>query len=328
MTEAIRAGFHILSGFNLTVFSNDELAELHRATLDVLNEAGLMVLDNEAREILYSHGCRVNKKDDIVKIPPYLVDEAIASAPSKILLASRNAKHDVVLECNRVAYSNFGTAPRILDLDTGKTRESTNRDLAESAILIDACDCVDVHLQPMTPRDVPYQIADLVAAETAFLNTTKHFTHDELVSADGVKRYYEMCVAVAGGVEEMKRRPVGSVAACAIAPLQLGKETCQVIMESARLGIPCDIVSEPLAGATAPITIAGLLILQQAEVLGGIVLSQCTKKGAPVMYGSTAQPLDMLSANALVGDPEYGMINAALAKIAQYYGIPSYIGGT
>jgi len=123
MIRGTRAPYLQLSGFGLNAFTDDELAELHRATLDVLQDAGLMVLNDEAQEIFYSYGCEVDKEKSIVKIPPYLVEEAIRTAPSKVLLAGRNPKYDVVLEGTRVAYTTFGVGINVLDLETGKHRD-------------------------------------------------------------------------------------------------------------------------------------------------------------------------------------------------------------
>ena len=105
MIRGTRAPYLELSGFGLNAFTDNELAELHRATLDVLQDAGLMVLNDEAQEIFYSHGCEVDKEKSIVKIPPYLVDEAIRTAPSKVLLAGRNPKYDVTCPQGEEYYS-------------------------------------------------------------------------------------------------------------------------------------------------------------------------------------------------------------------------------
>ena len=328
MIRGDRAGYAQLSGCGLNLFTDDELAELHRATLDVLADTGLMVLNDEALEIYYSHGCNIDKEKKIVKIPPYIVEEAIRSAPSSVLLAGRDPQNDLILEGNRVGFSSFGVAIKVLDLETGAVRESTNKDLAESTILVDAADNVDMLFQPMTPRDVPPEAADLITAETCLSNSTKHFHNGDILSAKSARRYFEMGAAIAGSAEEMRRRPVCSIVFAPVSPLQYSTDICEVIIESARLGIPIDIVGEPLSGATAPVTLAGSLIVRNAEVLGGLVLSQLTKKGSPVIYGSSVQTFDLRAVNALVGDPELGMMNAAVAKQAQYYNLPSLVAGT
>lgn len=327
MIRKTRADYRPLSGCSINILSNDELDEIHRATLEILEDTGMMILNGEAQEIFYSHGCEVDKKTNIVRIPPYLVEEALTSAPSKLLLAGRNPKYDIVIEGTRVGFMPFGVAIQVLDLETGKIRESTNKDVADAVILADAADGVDVLFQPMTPRDVPSQVEDVYASETCFTNSSKHFIHAEALSTKSVRRLFEMGAAVSGGEEEMRRRPVCSTAICPISPLQYDTEGCECIIESARLGIPCDICSEPLAGATGPVTLAGTLVIHNVENLAGITLSQLVNKGTPIMYGSTAQTFDLQVVNALVGNPEFGLINAATARIAQYYNLPNCIAG-
>ena len=323
-----RAGYNQLSGLKLDIFTDDELAELHRNTLDVLNETGIMVLNEEAREVFYSKGCQVDKKRGIVKIPPYLVQEAVRSAPEKVLLAARDPRYDVALEGKRIANTTFGVGISVLDIETGKHRKSMNRDLAESAILADYLDQVDVFTQTVTPSDVPSEVEDLVAAETGLNNCTKHFMHVDILSAKSVRKYFQMGAEITGGEEEMRRRPVCSFMIAPVSPLQLSPEACEVIMEAAKLGMPCNVISMALSGGTSPVTNAGTLITHNAEVLGGITLSQLTRKGAPVIYGSSTTMLDLTCVNAPVGAPELGMISAAVARLAQYYRLPSYVAGT
>jgi trimethylamine--corrinoid protein Co-methyltransferase len=328
MITGPRAGYQQIFGCGLNLFTDDELTALHVATLDVLENGGIIVMNDEAQEIFYSHGCQVDKKTNIVKIPGYLVEEAIKSAPSKILLAGRDPKYDICLEGTQISNCSFGVGIEMLDLETGKVRESTLSDVVDCAKLCDAADGVDLILLPVTPRDIPPEVQAEYAAEACFTNCTKHFMHGEILSTDSVRRLYEMGVAVAGGKDEMRQRPPCSLGICPVSPLQLSTECCEVVIEAARLGIPCNVLSMALSGATAPMTNAGTLIVHNAEVLGGITLSQLTKKGAPVIYGSSTTMMDMKCVNASVGVPELAMISAAVAKIAQYYMLPSFVAAT
>jgi len=175
---------------------------------------------------------------------------------------------------------------------------------------------------------VPSQVAGFVATETVFSNTSKHFHQGEILSTAAIRRCFDVAVAVAGSAEELRRRPLCSFGICPVSPLQLGREVCEVIIETARLGLPNLILSMALSGATAPVTIAGTLIVHNAEVLGGIVLNQLTRKGSPVIYGSSTCPFDLSIVNTPVGAPETAMISAAVAKLAQYYNLPSWVAGT
>ena len=327
MIRGTRAPYNQLSGLGLNMFTDDELAELHRATLDVLQDAGLMVFNDEAQEILYSHGCKVDKETNIVKIPPYIVDEAIKSAPSTVLLAGRDPKYDIVLEGTRVGFANFGAGIQVLDLETGEIRESTKKDVAETALLCDALDGVDIYIAAVVPRDMPTMTQGLHTAEAMFTNCSKHCMGggDDGWSA---RKIIEMAQVVTGSAENLRRRPIFSLAGCPVSPLQLSKEFCEVIIEAAKAELPCNMISMSLSGATAPVTNAGTLIVHNAEVLGAIVLSQLVRKGATVIYGSSTTMMDLTMANAPVGAPEMGMINAAVANLAQYYNLPSFIAGT
>ncbi len=328
MIKGTRTPYSQISGLGLDMFTGDELAELHRTTMDVMENSGIMVMSEAAQEIFYSHGCQVDKKSNIVKIPHYLVEDAIDTAPSKLLMGARDPKYDYVMEGTRVGNTNFGVAIKVRDLETGQVRDSLLQDCVESAILCDAADGVDVLTIPMTPIDKPAEVQGEYCTEAFLSNCTKHFCHGEVLSTEAVRRFYDMGVAVAGGEEEFKKRPPCSLIICPVSPMQLSPECCEVIIESAKLGIVCNILSMALSGATAPVTNAGTLIVHNTEVLGGITLSQLTKKGAPVIYGSSTTMFDMMTVTSPVGAPEMGMISAAVAKLAQYYDLPSYVSGT
>lgn len=328
MSKRNRAGYAQLSGCGLNLLTDDEVAELHRATLDVLENCGLRIYNDEAQEIFYSHGCRVDKETATVKIPSYLVEEAINSVPKKVTLAGRKPEDDVVLGGTRVHNTNFGVAVKVLDLETGKTSESTNKHLAEVGILVDALDSLDVFFQPLTPRDTPAEVQDLYAAETCLTNCSKHFICGEIMSTNGARRFHEMGVAIMGSAEELRRRPIISTVSCPVSPLQLSGETCEVIIESARLGLSDIVITETMAGATSPATLAGAIIVHNAEVLGDITLSQLTKRGAAKIMGSSSTILDLSYVVTPMGSPETALFGAAVAKLAQYYRIPSFAAGT
>ena len=132
---------------------------------------------------------------------------------------------------------------------------------------------------------------------------------------------------ISGGEEQFRERPIYSSITCPISPLQLVPESTDMIMECARLGVPITIISMALAGGTTPVTLAGTLVTHNCEALAALVLSQATVKGAPVVYGSSTSIMDLKFTTSPVGCPELGMINAAVAKLAQFYGLPSWVAG-
>lgn len=314
-------------GCGLTMFSDQDLEMIHNATLEVLEYAGLYVQSEDAMEIYDGGGCMVDRKNSIVKIPAHVVEEAIASAPKKVFLAGRDSKHDIILESGRVNFCPFGEGIMVIDPYTGEYRKSTKADKGNVAKLVDALDQYDMLENTVAPRDVPPEVQSLHSYEVTISNTTKHVPqpcHDKR----SAQILIEMAAAVAGGKEKLKDRPIVSGCTCPQSPLTISAGCADPIIEYARANLPQNILSMALAGATSPVTLAGTLVTHNAEVLGGIVLAQLTRKGAPVMYGSSTSIIDLKQLTATVGCPELGMISAAVAKLAQFYLLPSYVAGS
>jgi trimethylamine--corrinoid protein Co-methyltransferase len=322
----IHAGKRLSAGFSLNIFSGDELYEIHLATLEVLAKTGLFVEGEEALDILDGGGASVNRKSKMVKFPPYLVEDAIRSAPSKILLAGRNPKNDIVLESNRVGFATFGAGIFVRDLYTSELRNSLKKDVADSALLADYLPHVDVYLKCVDAHDVPMEVDQLHHAEAFMANTSKHCFLGPR-NRKQLSKLLDMVEAVAGGKEKAKERPLMSFITCPTSPLRLIKDSCEIIVDAARTGTAMNILSMAMAGGSSPVSLAGTLVTHNAEVLGGIVLSQVTRKGAPVIYGSSTTNMDLKLATSPVGSPEMGMINAAVAFMAQYYSLPSWVAG-
>lgn len=326
MSRNLHAGFNRIDGFGVNVLSHDEQTAIHLATLDVLHHVGVRVDSKEAQEIFAGGGASVDPKTNIVKIPPYLVEDAVRWAPSTILLAARDPKKDYILESNRVGFVNFGEGVNIIDPVTRKYRTTTKKDVADAALMSDYLSEMDISYRAVVAQDCPGPVQSLHNAEAIFPNTTKHF----FIGADGVKnarKLIKMAEAVAGGKNQLKERPLISFNVCPTSLLKLIPECTDVVIEAARYGIPVNIISMAMAGATSPVTLAGTLVTHNAEVLSTIVLSQLTAKGAPCIYGSSTTIMDMRYTTAPVGAPELGMISAAVAKMAQYYLLPSFVAG-
>lgn len=315
-------------GFSLSMFTDNELRQIHYATLEVLWQEGVHITSQEALDLFQDAGAMVDRSESVVRIPAHLVEDAIRSAPSTITLAGRNPKNDCVLEGSRVSFTTFGAGVKIVDPETGVLRNTTKADVAGTALVADYLDGVDVYSHAVSARDCPKASVDLHEAEAFLSNTSKHVMHIDLTSGDHAKKYLEMGAIVAGGWDKLRQRPVLSALTCPQSPLQLHKECCDIIMEFARAGVPCNILSMAMSGATTPVTIAGTLVVHNAEVLAGITLSQLASRGAPVMYGSSTTTFDLQFATAPVGSPELGMCSAGVAALAQFYLLPSFTAGT
>jgi len=316
------------NGFSLNVFTSEELLELHNATLEVLEQVGINIFCENALEILDGAGAKVDRSTSMVKIPQYIVERAVRAAPRNILLAGRDPKHDLVLEDRRVSFANFGAGVQIVDPYTGELRESTKADVKNTALVCDALDSVDVYFSAVVAKDMPESTADLHEAESFLSGTSKHCQHFNLTGGSGARGFLEMGSAIAGGMENLRRRPVISAMVCPVSPLQLHTNTCEIIIEFATAGVPVNILSLAMSGASSPITPAGAIIVSNAEVLAGIVLAQAARKGSPVIYGSSTTTFDLTHVTAPVGSPELAIISSGVAELAGFYGLPSCTGGT
>ncbi len=313
-------------GFGLNSFTDDELNDIHLATLEVLEKTGLSIDTDEALDLFDGYGAQVDRTRKIVRIPPYMVEDAIRSAPSKILLAGRDPKHDKLLEAGRVHFTNFSEGIEVVDPYTGKRRTPVKADLANAAKVIDYLDSIDVCEKAVGSSDVPKGVLPLHNAEAMLTNTTKHCCVGP-GSGFLLEKLVEMAGIIAGGKTKLKERPILSFTTCPVSPLTLIDECCEIIMAAARTGSVVNILSMAMAGGTSPVTLAGTIVTHNAEVLGGITLNQLAQKGAPVIYGSSTTAMDLKIAAASVGTPECAVISGAVARLARYYALPSYVAG-
>ena len=261
-----------------------------------------------------------------MRLPAHVVEEAIRSAPPTITLCGRKPESDVVLEPGRVGFTNFGEGIKVTDLETGELREPTKRDVAEATRLIDALPEIDVLERPVGAHDVPQDAVPLHNAEAIFANTTKHIFIGP-INGRLLEKIVEMAAVVVGGAAALRRRPLVSFITCPVSPLKLVKDCCEIIMGAARAGATVNVLSMAMAGASSPISLSGTLVTHNAEVLSGITLAQLTARGTPVVYGSSTTAMDLRLASASVGSPECGLINAAVAQLARFYLLPSWVAG-
>jgi len=311
---------------NLTILSDDDLEKIHASTLSVLQKTGIFIEEEDALNRFEDSGAQVDRREKVVKIPPQLVEAAIQSAPSKVLLAGRSPDHDCLLGDGHVRFTNFSEGVKINDPFTNENRTPVKKDLADVARVIDCLEEIDFCEKAIGAHDVPQQSVPLHNAEAFLTNTTKHCAFGP---GNGrlLNKILQMAALVVGGTRQLARRPIVSFTTCPVSPLKLIRECCEIIVESARNNVVCNILSMAMAGATSPATLAGALVTHNAEILAGLTLSQLARKGAPVIYGSSTTAMDLKLAEASVGTPECALISGAVARLARYYALPSYVAG-
>ncbi len=321
-----QAGTGCISGLGLKMFTDDDLDRIHLATLDILWDIGVKVESKQALEIFDGGGCTVDPNTKIVKIPASIVEDAIRSCPPTFRACARNPENDYICEKGRTGFVNFGEAPQMIDPHTKKVRLPKKADVDDCTRFLDALEQIIVFERPLTPSDVEQDVACIYNTKSFFNNCTKH-GYIGLNTAENLRTCVKMASLVAGGEDKFRERPLFSTTCDPISPLVHAGEAVDVFIEACRLGVPSKINPMGLIGGTTCINIASALVTHNAEVLSMIVLGQSVRKGHPLIYGSTTGILDLKTSLAAVGAPESALFSAAIAKLAQFYQVPTWVAG-
>jgi trimethylamine--corrinoid protein Co-methyltransferase len=311
------------SSFNL--LTRDEVEDIHNASLEILEDPGLEIESKRALDILREAGANVNYKNNRATIQRTLVKEALQKAPKTLRFGARNPKNSFVLDKRKIHFTTNGYAVFIRHYETGERRYSTQRDLARWAVLADYLETINVIWPSINPTDIPQNMQRLTAVSTCLTNSEKHVEHFA-ESAKEAQCEIEIASAIAGSKEELKKSPIISAVQCPIAPLRFDEGLTDAVVEFAMAGIPVVSLSMPLTGLTGPISLAGSLVVNNAEVLGNLVISEFAAPGAPFIYAGSPGSIDFKT-GAYIEAPENILLNASLTHLARHYDLPCEVSG-
>jgi len=309
------------------LFDETELEAIHEASLSLMSDYGVRVFGKEAIEIYQKAGCAADHTTGLIRFPKELVNNAISKAPAHYTMCGRTPEYDFEFGSDEVFFTNFGTGIEVVDLETGERKPSDSEDLGNVARFVDAIPEINAFTTAVAAQDAPAHGKDLHEARAVFCNTSKHAILDA-ENGKNANFVIDMAAAIAGGREKLRERPFLTLCMCPNSPLEIHEGASEVIIEAAKAGLPVSILSMGLAGGTTPATLAGTLVVTNAEILAGIVLAQLVNPGNPVMYGSSTTIMDMRYASSPVGAPEHGLFGAAVAQLGKFYKIPTKVGGT
>jgi len=307
--------------WGLNMFTEDELEQLHLSTLEVLERTGVKVYEEEALELLRSAGATV--KDNLVKIPAWMVQDALTTAPAKVSLYSREGNMAMALEKGNIYYGTGSDTPYTVDLETGERRESLKQDVKNSALVADALENVDFIMSLALASDAPTETSDLHHFEAMVTHTSKpicftaHHRH-------GLQDIIDMSRVVAGGEEALQERPFIILYAEPTSPLLHTREAVEKLLTCAENRIPVIYAPAVMSGATGPVTLAGSLVVANAEILSGLVMHQLKSRGAPFVSGGGTPPMNMNTSICSYGDPGRDLGCTSLVKLSQYYNLPVF----
>jgi len=314
-------GFGGSTLITLKVLSKEGIEKIHFATLDVLEKTGIKFDDKKALEIFDENGAKVNYRSKVVKIPESLIKEAIRKCPRKIKLYARNRKYNLEIGTGKSYVHTPEGAYFVEDLSTGEIREATIKDVENFAKLGSTLENIHVYIPLVNPQDVPLEIRDIYRNKISLENIEKHFivcAH----SYEGMVYTIKMASAIVGGLDELVKKPIITGDGGAVSPLTSSKHNLRILRYCANLGLPCSIGSAPMAGGTAPASLAGTLVIQNAENLAWITLAQLINPGLPIISLVRAFILDLRKGDFAAGAPEAVLMSVALIQLYKYYGIP------
>ena len=297
------------------------LERIVQEAFDVLSRVGVSVENQQAAALLQDAGCPMHNQR--LLFPQTLVERALYSAPSSIQIYDRSGSLSMDLSDDHIHFDPGSSALRILDWPAEQERKPTTADIVRLARLTDGLVHLAAQSTGLVCVDVPQQIVDRYRLYIALLHSAKPIVTGTFTIA-GFKYMYEMLVAVRGSVEALRRKPLAIFDCCPSPPLKWSNVTCQALLDCSRAGIPVELVSMPLAGATAPATLAGSLVQHTAETLSGVVISQLAAAGAPIIYGGSPVAMDPRTGTTPMGAIETMMIECGYVQIGKYFNLPTH----
>ena len=303
------------------VLSDDQIWEIKRAAFDVLEKVGCELLHEGALQLLKEAGAVV--QGNRVKLPQYIVEECIRTAPKGITIYDRDGRRAMEIEGRKSYYGTSTASPNTKDALTGEIHETRVADIGLGAKVADALPNIDWVMPMGSSQDVPPLAADIYEFEAVVNNTTKPMVFIGY-SPRGVELVLEMAAEVAGGLDKLMERPFLLLYPEPISPLVFPDEVVERMFIAADLGIPQIPGPTAQPGATSPITIAGSVVQAIAEGLMSLVLVQLRMPGAPCFLSTNVGVFDMSTTKMCMAAPETSLGLAAQAEVAQSFGLPTW----
>ncbi len=313
------------SPFKVEVLSSKDLETLKQGTLRLLEEVGVHFPSRKALEIFADHGAQVDADKEIVRIPPDLVEKAMATAPRSFILGGREGRFDLHLDGNRSYLSTDGCGVHVIDLETRKKRSSRKEDVARMARVCDALPLLSFFWPLISAQDYG-RTAPLHECHAGLTNTLKHVRGGTTVYPQLARYIVEMATVVAGSAEERRRRPPICANICTIAPLSQDVHGIETALIYAEAGIPTSFMAMPTMGSTAPATPFGALALGDAEVISAMVLIQLAYPGAPVFHSIETSLMDPRTGGYITEVPI--PFSIMTVQMAHAWNVPSLGGGS
>ena len=311
---------------SLNVLGPEDVQRIHTATLDVIESTGVRFPSSRALDIWEAHGAAVDRDTMVVKVPGHVIEEALELAPPAYTLAARDVAQNLPLDGNHVYVGTDGCGVEVIDPFTGERRRSCLQDVADIARVADHLEEVAFHWVPVSAQDRPPESRSLHELLAIWNNSTKHVQTESIYSEREAFASVEMATAIAGGREALRRRPVLSIMQCTTSPLGHDGGSLDAALVCAGAGLPVGFMTMASCVSTGPATMAGNLVVGNAEVISALALIELAHPGAPVFYAAAQTVMDLRTGAYTGGGPEDFLFGAASNVLAYFYDVPLSMG--
>lgn len=304
------------------VLSDSEVENIHEASIDILESCGVKILSKKMLQFLKEKGLDVDEETQIARFTRKCIEDALSKAPEKFDVFNRDGEFAFTLGDGIPKVAAGHNAVFWLDSDTGETRNSTVADVEKFARICEELDIIDMIGIPVMPQEIPNPYASLLYGVRACVENSLKPIYFSTDSCKVNNSCIEILRAAFSG--DLKEKVYGITQLSPTSPLYWEGGVLDAFMDTVDTGVPIAILPEPIAGITAPYTLAGLLTMNNAETLSAFAMIQMLKPGTKVMYANSWTTSDMNSGAALVGSAETTLCRVAAAQLARLYKVPSH----
>ncbi len=325
-TSSTPAAAPSASGPRLEILSPAEIRRIHEATLEIIERVGVRFPSARALDIWAANGATVDRATSVVRVPAHIMEAALRTAPPVYTLAGRDPARDLPLDGHHVHLGTDGCGIEVLDPWTLAVRRSALGDVADIARVADALDEIAFHWVAVSAQDRPPATRSLDELLAVWRNSTKHVQSESIVTPEDTATAIEMAAAIVGGRAALRERPVLSLMQCTISPLAHDGGPIEAALVSAEAGVPVGFMTMASCAFSGPATVAGSLVVGNAEVITALALMQLAYPGSPVYYAAAQTAMDLRSGAYTGGGPEDFLFGAVTNQLADFYDVPLSMG--
>jgi trimethylamine--corrinoid protein Co-methyltransferase len=308
---------------NITLLSDELVKQILDEAFQLLINPGIKVQSPAARQLLEDAGAKIDHATDVAHIPDILVYQALETVPHQFYLYDRIGNPTVNYGGNAVHFDPGSSGVHILDPDTNEHRPSVSTDLVKIVKLTEMLPQIDAQSTAVICNEIPKSISDLYRLYLVLTYSTKPIITGAF-AIPTLEVMVDMLAIFAGSRKALAEKPQAVFDVCPSPPLIWSNFGAQNLIDLAHAGVPAQMVSMPLAGATAPVTLVGAVVQHAAECLSGITIHQLAKPGSPVVWGGAPAIFDMRKGTTPMGAVETAMIDASYSQIGKFIGLPTH----